>query len=200
MSMILRQSATFLACLVAVAAMAQDPSIEAGFRDDLTVSGLTGSKADPDLEVAGYAAFGTNYSGASFVTSGVGQVYVQRSLEVGSNVYARGSVVFADGTTQATAYNTNAVYTLASGECDTNRVDILLSTAYAVSAVRVFQNPITNQAVTVFVNGSSVTSFPFASATTSQTLSIQLSAFDRLGVLCTNVNGTILFAFEGRRR
>ena len=116
MSMILRQSATFLACLVAVAAMAQDPSIEAGFRDDLTVSGLTGSKADPDLEVAGYAAFGTNYSGALFVTSGVGQVYIQRNLEVGSNVYARGSVIFADGTAQATAYNTNAVYTLASGE------------------------------------------------------------------------------------
>ena len=52
--------------------LTQDAAIEAGFRDDLTVSGRTGTKGDPDLEVAGYSAFGTNYSGASFVTSGVG--------------------------------------------------------------------------------------------------------------------------------
>ena len=186
--------------VLAATALAQDPSIEAGFRDDLTVMGRDGTRQEPDVEVYGYSAFGTNLSGAAYVTSGVGQVYIQRSLEVGSNLYARGNVTFADGTTQATAYNTNTLYTLASGECDTNRVDILLSTSYLVSGIRVFQNAVTSQTIGVYLNGASVTSFPFTTAATSQTLAIQLSAADRLGVACTNINGTVLFSFEGRRR
>lgn len=180
---------------------AQDAGTEIGVEDDVTVRGRGGTKADPDFEVQGYSAFGTNFAGATYATSGVGNVYIQNWLEVGAGVVARGSgVTYPDGTVQATAYNTNMVFTLASGECDTNRVDILFSTDYAVGAVRVWQSPVTSQTVVVFLNGSSVTSFPFVTASTSQTLSINLTAFDRLGILCTNINGTILFAFEGRRR
>jgi hypothetical protein len=173
---------------------AQDAGTEMGVADDLTVRGRQGTKSDPDLEVHGYSAFGTNYAGALVATSGVGNVFIQNRLEVGAGV------VYPDGTAQATAYNTNAVFTLASGECDTNRVDILFSVNYLVSRVTVFQSPVTDQGVSVFRNGSSVTTFPFTGASTSQTLSVSIDSSDRLGILCTNVNGTILFAFEGRRR
>ena len=182
------------------AAPAQDINVEAGFEDDVTVRGRNGSKADPDLEVQGYTAFGTNFSTASFVTSGVGQVYIQRSLEVGSNLYLRNSAVFPDGTVQSTAYNTNAPIMLASGECDTNRTDILISGQYLVSTVRVWQASALAQAVTVFVNGSSVSTFNFSTLTATSALALNLSPADRLGILSSNINGTVLFSFEGRRR
>lgn len=181
-------------------ALAQDTGVEAGFEDDVTIRGRGGNKADPDLEVQGYTAFGTNYSAASFVTSGVGQVFIQRNLEVGSNLYARASVVFPDGTAQTTAFSTNKAHMLASGECDTNRIDILFSSNYLVNTLRVWQASAAGQAVSVFLNGSSVTTFPFSTTSTTIPLSVNIAAFDRLGILCTNVNSTVLFAFEGRGR
>lgn len=181
-------------------ASAQDIGTEAGFEDDVTIRGRGGSKADPDLEVHGYTAFGTNFSAASFVTSGVGQVFIQRNLEVGSNLYLRAGAVFPDGTQQTTAYSTNRSFMLASGECDTNRLDILFSSAYLIHTIRVWQASAAGQAVSVFLNGSAVTTFPFTTTSTTVPLSINLSAFDRVGVLCTNVNSTVLFAFEGRVR
>lgn len=186
--------------LGALPATAQDPGVEAGFEDDVTVRGRTGTRNDPDLEVQGYAAFGTNFAGASFATSGVGQVYIQRNLEIGSNLYARGSVVFADGSAQATAYNTNRAFMLASGECDTNRLDILFSSAYVVSTVRVWQASAAGQSVSIFLNGSAVTTFPFTVVSSTVPLAVSVSAFDRLGILCTNLSSTVLFAFEGRAR
>lgn len=186
--------------LGALTCPAQDINVEAGFEDDVTVRGRNGTKADPDLEVQGYTAFGTNFSNASFATSGVGQVYIQRSLEVGSNLYVRGSAVFPDGSVQSTAYTTNSTIMLASGECDTNRVDILFSSPYLVSTVRVWQATAIGQAVSVFVNGSSVSTFNFSGSSATSALAINLSSSDRLGILCTNFNGTVLFSFEGRRR
>lgn len=181
-------------------AKAQDAGVEAGFEDDVTIRGSGGSRTDPDLEVYGYAAFGTNYAAAAFVTSGVGQVFIQRNLEVGSNIYARSSIVFSDGSAQNTAYSTNRIHMLASGECDTNRLDILFSSNYLVSTLRVWQATATGQAVSVFLNGGSVTTFPFTTTSTTIPLSINLNSFDRLGILCTNVSSTVLFAFEGRAR
>lgn len=186
--------------MTALPSPAQDAGIEAGFEDDVTIRGKGGSKLDPDFEAQGYTAFGTNFAGAGFVTSGVGQVYIQRNLEVGSNLYIRGGAFFPDGSLQTTAYVTNPLVMLASGECDTNRTDILFSGQYLVTTVRVWQAAVTGQAVTVFLNGSSVTTFPFSTASATTPLSVQLSPADRLGILCTNVSGTILFSFEGRRR
>lgn len=197
---ILRGICVLSALAIGPRALAQDANVEAGFEDDVTVRGRGGSKLDPDLEVQGYTGFGTNFSAASYVTSGVGQVYIQGNLEVGANLYARSPVVFPDGSAQATAYSTNRVAMLASGECDTNRVDILFSSAYLVSTVRVWQAAASGQAVSVLVNGSSVTTFPFTATSATTPLAINLSAFDRLGILCTNASSTVLFAFEGRLR
>ena len=44
-----------------------------------------GDKDNPDLHVEGYALFGTNTTSASVVTSGVGNVFIQNNLQVGSN-------------------------------------------------------------------------------------------------------------------
>jgi len=192
--------AGFLLAVSGLPAPAQDAGVEAGFEDDVTIRGRAGSRTDPDLEVQGYSAFGTNFSNASFVTSGVGQVYIQRSLEVGSNLYVRGGAVFPDGTTQTTAYSTNAIIMLAGGECDTNRVDLLMSGYYLATTVRVWQASALAQTVGVFLNGSAVGSFNFSGTAATSALALTLSPADRLGILCTNVNGTVLFSFEGRRR
>ena len=77
-------------CLAVLPALAQDKGLDTVIEDDLTVKGKAGTKLDPDLEVQGYSAFGTNYSGAASVTSGVGNVYIQNNLEVGSNFFVRG--------------------------------------------------------------------------------------------------------------
>lgn len=195
-----RKLAGLLLVASTLSAAAQDVGVESGFEDDVTVRGRNGTRLDPDLEVQGYAAFGTNFSSASYVTSGVGQVYIQRSLEIGSNLYLRSRAVFPDGSVQTTAYNTNAVIMLASGECDTNRVDILMSGQYLASTVRVWQASAIGQAVTVFLNGSSVSTFTFSTLSATSALALNLSPSDRLGILCTNFNGTVLFSFEGRRR
>lgn len=195
-----RSLAGLLLVMSALTTHAQDVGVEAGFEDDVTIRGRTGTRSDPDLEVQGYTAFGTNFSTASFVTSGVGQVYIQRSLEIGSNLFLRSSAIFPDGSVQTTAYTTNAIIMLASGECDTNRVDMLISSQYLVSTVRVWQASAIGQAVTVFLNGSSVSTFNFSTVSATSALAINLSPADRLGILCTNVNGTVLFSFEGRRR
>jgi hypothetical protein len=45
-----------------------------------------GDKDNPDLHVDGYALFGTNTTAASVVTSGVGNVFIQNNLQIGSNL------------------------------------------------------------------------------------------------------------------
>ena len=63
-------------CAVAVPALAQ-----------------SGSYYDPDLQVDGFAVFGTNTAGATSVTSGWGRAYMQGSLQVHSNLHVDGSIV-----------------------------------------------------------------------------------------------------------
>jgi hypothetical protein len=172
---------------------------ELGVADSFVVEGTVGTKADPDVKLAGYTMFGTNGVGAWSVTSGVGNVYIQNSLEVGSNLFLHGNgIVFPDATTQATAYVAGG--SLLSGECDTNRQDMLFSTNYVITGVKVMQSPIIPQLIQVYVNGSVVDAFSLSSNTAARDVSFNLAAFDRLGISCTNINGTILFCFEGRRR
>jgi hypothetical protein len=46
----------------------------------------------PDLQVGGFTVFGTNTTGATSVTSGWGNVYIDGSLQVNSNVVVGGTV------------------------------------------------------------------------------------------------------------
>jgi len=52
-----------------------------------------GTKADPDLQVGGFAVFGTNVTGSGTVTSGWGSAYMDGSLQVHSNLHVDGSIV-----------------------------------------------------------------------------------------------------------
>lgn len=52
-----------------------------------------GSKADPDLQVSGFAVFGTNVAGSTSVTSGWGSAYMDGSLQVRSNLHVGGMIV-----------------------------------------------------------------------------------------------------------
>ncbi len=47
---------------------------------------------NPDLQVNGFAVFGTNAAGATSVTSGWGNVYIQQGAEIGSNLVVHGPV------------------------------------------------------------------------------------------------------------
>lgn len=93
-----------LAAAIPYLARAQDRQVEAGFEDDLTVKGTSGTDNDPDLEAWGFSGFGTNISSAVMATSGVGSVYIQNHLEVGSNAYVHGG--FASG--MSTGFQVNA--------------------------------------------------------------------------------------------
>lgn len=190
----------FTMLLLATTSHAQTRT-EFGISDSLVVQGASGSKADPDVKLAGYTVCGTNAAGAVAVTSGVGNVYIQNNLEIGSNLYCHGAgIVFPDASVQTTAYTTNAlVSTMVGGECDTNRVDILFSTNYLITAVKVVQTPIINQSVLVYTNGVVVDTFALTTDKVSRVLSFGLGAYDRLGIACTNINGIVLFSFEGRR-
>lgn len=52
-----------------------------------------GSKTDPDLQVSGFAVFGTNVAGSTTVTSGWGSAYMDGSLQVRSNLHVGGTFV-----------------------------------------------------------------------------------------------------------
>ncbi|MFC1452188.1 hypothetical protein ACFLSJ_02440 [Verrucomicrobiota bacterium] len=78
-----------LACSLAPA---QDAGVEFGVEDDLTVQGTGGTKDDADVEVKGYSVFGSSGADATTVTQGVGNVFIEEHLEVGSNVFVQGSV------------------------------------------------------------------------------------------------------------
>lgn len=185
--------------LSGLSAMAQGRT-EMGVADSFVVQGKTGSKTDPDVNLAGYTLFGTNAAGAVAVTSGVGNVYIQNSLEIGSSLYLQGNgLVFPDATTQATAYIVSPLSSLVSGECDTNRLDILVGTNYVITGVKVMQNPVIPQLIQVYSNGTAVGSLTLSTETAAGALSLNLAAYDRLGIACSNLNGTVLFVFEGRR-
>jgi hypothetical protein len=52
-----------------------------------------GSAANPDLQVGGYSVFGTNTTGATSVTSGWGNVYIDGSLQIRSNLYVNTRII-----------------------------------------------------------------------------------------------------------
>ena len=54
--------------------------------------GQSGNRYDPDLQVDGFAVFGTNVAGATSVTSGWGSVYMDGSLQVHSNLHVSGTL------------------------------------------------------------------------------------------------------------
>lgn len=62
----------------------------------LSVCADGGDVNNPDLQVNGFAVFGTNAAGAISVTSGWGSVYIQRSAEIGSNLVIHGSAQSMD--------------------------------------------------------------------------------------------------------
>lgn len=51
-----------------------------------------GDVNNPDLQVNGFAVFGTNAAGATSVTSGWGNVYIEHGAEIGSNLVIHGPV------------------------------------------------------------------------------------------------------------
>ena len=51
-----------------------------------------GSAANPDLQVGGFAVFGTNVAGATAVTSGWGNAYLDGSMQVRSNLHVGGTI------------------------------------------------------------------------------------------------------------
>ena len=89
------------------------------------------------------------------------------------------------------------VATLVSGDADTNRTDILVSTNYAVSGVYVRQAAPTNQFVYVFTNKVAFDSFALGGLTASRAISINVRRFDLLGIATSNPCSSIDFAFEG---
>lgn len=89
--------------------------------------------------------------------------------------------------------------TLASGECDTNRVDVLFSTNYVISAVYVWQPEARPNQVTVYTNGVSVDTFSFSDITGSKAVTLALGRFDRLGIAASSTAHVVQFAFEGTR-
>ena len=62
----------------------------------LSVHADGGDVNNPDLQVNGFAVFGTNAAAAGSVTSGWGNVYIQRSAEVGSNLVVHGAIQSMD--------------------------------------------------------------------------------------------------------
>jgi len=97
------------------------------------------------------------------------------------------------------AMQTNVV-SLVSGECDTNRVDVLFSTNYIIRNVCIWQPVATNQAVFLYTNSVPLATLPFAATTDYQPVNVTLGRFDRLGIACSNLNSVVQFCFEGNRQ
>ncbi len=93
----------------------------------------------------------------------------------------------------------NPTVSVASGECDTNRLDVLFGTNYTMTSICVWQDSTDNQMVFLYKNGVQFDSLFFNTATASKTFSVNLQKFDRLGVASSNVNNVVNFCFQGRK-
>ncbi len=93
----------------------------------------------------------------------------------------------------------NPVVSVAAGECDTNRLDVLFGTNYTMTSICVWQDSTDDQMVFLYKNGVQFDSVFFNTATASKTFSINLQKFDRLGVASSNVNNVVNFCFQGRK-
>ncbi len=58
--------------------------------------GAGGDVNSPDMQVLGFTVFGTNASHATTVTSGWGNVYIDDSLEIASNLVVQGEITSSD--------------------------------------------------------------------------------------------------------
>lgn len=92
----------------------------------------------------------------------------------------------------------NQPFSLASGECDTNRVDILFSTNYTVTAVSVYQPTAVSRTVYVYKDGAQVDSFTFNSQNDTRTFATPVSVvqYTRLGIAVSETNSIVNFCFE----
>jgi len=88
---------------------------------------------------------------------------------------------------------------IVSGECDTNRTDILFSTNFTINTVYVFQDSATAQGVFLYTNSVIFDSFFFSSKNNSHSFNINIGQFDRLGIATSNTSSTIDFCFQGKR-
>ena len=93
----------------------------------------------------------------------------------------------------------NPVVSVASGECDTNRLDVLFGTNYTMTSICIWQDSTDNQMVFLYKNGVQFDSVFFNTATASKTFSVSLQKFDRLGVASSNINNVVNFCFQGRK-
>ena len=95
-----------------------------------------------------------------------------------------------------------AVLSLVSGECDTNRVDILFSTNYTVTGVCVCQPSALSRTVYVYTNAVQVDSFTLSTLNDIRTFAtpISITRYHRLGIAVSATNSVVSFCFEGRRQ
>ena len=93
----------------------------------------------------------------------------------------------------------NPLTAIVSGECDTNRTDILFSTNFTVNSVYVFQYSSVPQQIFLYTNAVIFDSFSFSSANATHSFSIDVGQFDRLGIASSNISTTVDFCFQGRR-
>jgi len=91
------------------------------------------------------------------------------------------------------------VTSIVSGECDTNRTDILFSTNFTINSVCVFQNSTSAQGIYLYTNSVMFDSFFFSSKNASRSFSVSIGQFDRLGIATSNTTSTIDFCFQGKR-
>jgi hypothetical protein len=88
---------------------------------------------------------------------------------------------------------------IVSGECDTNRTDILFSTNFTINSVYVFQDSTSAQGVYLYTNSVVFDSFFFSSKNASHSFNVSVGQFDRLGIATSNTVSTIDFCFQGKR-
>ncbi len=88
---------------------------------------------------------------------------------------------------------------IVSGECDTNRTDILFSTNFTINSVYVFQDSTSAQGIYLYTNSVMFDSFFFSSKNNSYSFSIDVGKFDRLGIATSNTDSIIDFCFQGKR-
>jgi hypothetical protein len=96
----------------------------------------------------------------------------------------------------------SAVFSLVSGECDTNRIDILFSTNYTVTALCLYQPTAISRTVYVYTNAVQVDSFAFNTLNDTRTFAtaIGITRYHRLGIAVSATNSVVNFCFEGRRQ
>ncbi|MCK5852186.1 hypothetical protein KAH27_04065 [bacterium] len=88
---------------------------------------------------------------------------------------------------------------IVSGECDTNRTDILFSTNFTINSVYIYQDSAASQGIFLYTNNIIFDSFSFSSQNASHSFSIGVGQFDRLGIASSNTASIIDFCFQGKR-